>query len=119
MSKNINLNEDIRFAGVVADLERIRCELVKTGKLVPLTGTTESDVVIEFAEYGEGKESEPSILLKVTSPEDFDGDETLLEDFEDCVIGMLEVASREWSQEVTDLLGDDRQIILLINGEEC
>ena len=118
MSDKPNLLEDVRFAGVVADLENIRRELVKTGKLVSLTGTTESDIAIEFADYGEGKQAEPSILLKVVSSEDFDGDEVLLEDFEDCVIGMLEVASREWSREVTDLLGDDRQIILLINGEE-
>ena len=118
MSESINLHKDARFAAVLADLERIRLELLEGGKLLPLTGTDEGDVVIEFAMYGEGKNAEPSILIKVTSPTEFDGDEELLDEFEDEVIGLLEVASRAWSEEVTELLGDDRQVILLINDEE-
>lgn len=118
MSQHINLHEDARFAGVLADLHNIARNLVETGRLVTLTGTKEGDVVIEFGMYGEGKKAEPSILIKVTSPKDFDGAEQLLDNFEDHVISMLEVASREWSKEVTDLLGDNRQIILLINDEE-
>jgi hypothetical protein len=119
MSDNINLHEDVRFAGVLADLEGIRTNILEKGKLVPITGTTEGDVVIEFAMYGEGKTAEPSILIKITSPKEFNGPESVLDDFEDYVISKLEVASRDWSQEVTDLLGDERPIILLINDEEC
>ncbi len=118
MSQSINLHQDERFAGVLADLQSIAKELVETGRLVPLVGTGESDVVIEFGSYGEGEKAEPSILIKITSPKEFDGDECLLDDFEDYVISRLEVASRKWSQEATDLLGDDRQVILLINGDE-
>jgi hypothetical protein len=68
--------------------------------------------------YGEGKEAEPSILIKVTSPEEVDVEEEVLEDFEDFIIAELEEASLEWSQEVKDSLGDDRMVVLLINGEE-
>ncbi|EAT58677.1 hypothetical protein [Chlorobium ferrooxidans] len=118
MSDSINLHEDPRFATVAADLERIRQEIIAKGKLLPLTGSKDGDVVILFDSYGEGKEAEPSILIEVTSPEEFNGAETLLDEFEDYVIDALEVASREWSQEVTELLGDDRPVILLINGEE-
>ena len=118
MSKTLDLHGDARFAGVLADLERIRLELLESGKLLPITETDEGDVVIEFGMYGEGKNAEPSILIKITSPMEFDGDEELLDDFEDEVIELLEVASRTWSEEVTELLGDDRPIILLINGEE-
>jgi hypothetical protein len=115
---SVNLHEDARFAGVLADLEAVRGEILKKEKLVPVTGTTESDVVIAFDSYGEGKLAEPSILIKITSPNEFDGAESLLDDFEDYVISKLEVASRNWSQEVTELLGDERPIILLINGQE-
>jgi len=119
MSKNIDLCEDARFSGVLADLESVRTNILEKGKLAPITGASEGDVVIEFATYGEGKLAEPSILIKITSPREFDGPESILDEFEDYVIGELEVASREWSQEVTDLLGDERPVILLINDEEC
>jgi len=118
MSQHINLHEDARFAGVLSDLQNIARDLVETGRLIPITGTTESAVVIEFGNYGTGKKAEPSILVKITSPQDFDGDEQLLDDFEDYVIDKLEEASRQWSREATELLGDDRPLILLINGEE-
>ncbi|MBM3422907.1 MAG: hypothetical protein FJY09_06630 [Chlorobi bacterium] len=114
----MDLHQDDRFTGVLSDLERIARDLVDTGRLVPIAGTGESGVVIEFAMYGEGKKAEPSILINITSSEGFDGEERLLDDFEDYVISRLEAASRNWSQEVTDLLGDDRPVILLINGEE-
>ncbi|NTW70270.1 MAG: hypothetical protein HGB23_10580 [Chlorobiaceae bacterium] len=118
MSDTINVYEDARFAPVLADLERISRDIVEKGKLFDLTGAKESAIVIAFETWGEGENAEPGILLKVTSPRDFDGSESLLDDFEDFVIGELEVASREWSLEVTELLGDERPIILLINGEE-
>ncbi|MEI8032313.1 MAG: hypothetical protein WCH05_03070 [Chlorobiaceae bacterium] len=119
MSQNINIKEDPIFAPLLADLQKIASELTGNGELEPITGTEESSVVIEFEIYGEGEEAEPSILIKITSKNDFFGDEELLDEFEDLVIGKLEEASRNWSQEVTELLGDDRPIILLINGEEC
>jgi hypothetical protein len=115
----MDLHQDARFAGVLSDLDRIARELVDTGRLAAIAGTAGSGVVIEFGLYGEGNEAEPSILINITSQEEFDGDECLLDDFEDYVISRLEVASRDWSQEVTGLLGDDRPIVLLINGEEC
>lgn len=114
----INIYEDARFEGVLADLKSIGNELVETGMLAGLVGSDESTVVIEFGMYGEENDLEPSILIKITAPEDFDFDEEQLEDFEDHVIGKLEDASLEWSQEVKDLLEDDRLIIVLINGEE-
>ncbi|MBN1278278.1 MAG: hypothetical protein JW989_00685, partial [Chlorobiaceae bacterium] len=97
----MDLRQDARFAGVLSDLERIARDLVDTGRLAPIAGTGECDVVIEFGTYGEGKKAEPSILINITSPNEFDGDERLLDDFEDYVIRRLEVASRDWSQEVT------------------
>jgi hypothetical protein len=115
---DINLHEDARFAGVLADLKSIINELHETGKLSTLTGSDESNVDIEFGMYGDEKNAEPSILIKIDSPEEFDFDEELLEDFEDFVIGKLEDASLEWSQEVKDSLVDDRLVIVLINGEE-
>jgi hypothetical protein len=118
MANSINLHEDARYAGVLVDLENIENKLLETGKLVALTGTVASNVDIEFGMYGEGKEAEPSILIKVTSPEEVDVEEEVLEDFEDFIIAELEEASREWSQEVKDSLGDDRMVVLLINGEE-
>jgi hypothetical protein len=116
----MNLHEDPKFAGILADLKRIGDELLESGKLFQLTGSEESRVLIEFGMYGEGKESEPSILIKVTSPEeiDFDFDEEELEELEDYVIARLEDASLEWADELKESLGDDRLIILLINGEE-
>lgn len=119
MGTHINLKEDGRFAGVLADLDNIETRLLESGRLVALTGTVASSVDIEFADYGEGKESEPSILIKVTTPDDVFAEDDELDDFEDFVIHELEKASREWTQEVKELLGDDRQVILLINGEEC
>ena len=118
MSDSMDLHQDARFAGVLSDLERIEHDLLESGRLIPIAGTGQSDVAIEFAIYGEGKNAEPSILINITSQNEFDGDERLLDDFEDYVISRLEVASRNWSQDVTDLLGDDRPVILLINGEE-
>ncbi|NTW52563.1 MAG: hypothetical protein HGB22_08245 [Chlorobiaceae bacterium] len=119
MANNINLHDDARFAGVLVDLENIENKLLETGKLVALTGTVASSVDIEFGMYGEGKDAEASILIKVTSPDDdFIAEEEVLEDFEDFIIEELEEASREWSQEVKDALGDDRMVVLLINGEE-
>jgi hypothetical protein len=118
MANSINLHEDARYAGVLVDLENIENKLLETGKLVALTGTVTSNVDIEFGMYGEGKEAEPSILIKVTSPEEVDVEEEILEDFEDFIIAELEEASREWSEEVKDSLGDDRMVVLLINGEE-
>ena len=120
MSQTINLQDDAKFAGVLADLDNIETKLLENGKLVELTGTVASSVTIEFGMYGDGKEAEPSILIKVTTPDDLyvDADEEVLEDFEDFVIFELEEASTEWSQEVKEELGDNRQIILLINGEE-
>ncbi|MCF8382305.1 MAG: hypothetical protein K9G39_01740 [Chlorobium sp.] len=114
----MDMHHDARFAGVLSDLDRIARELVDTGRLAPIAGTLGSGVVIEFGMYGEGKNAEPAILINITSQEEFDGDESLLDDFEDYVISRLEVASRDWSLEVTDLLGDDRPVVLLINGEE-
>jgi hypothetical protein len=118
MANIINLHEDARYAGVLTDLENIENKLLETGRLVALTGTVASNVDIEFGIYGEGKDAEPSVLIKVTSPEEVDVDDEVLEDFEDFIIGELEEASLEWSQEVKDTLGDDRMVVLLINGEE-
>ena len=120
MDQAINLHNDPKFSGVLVDLDNIETRLLENGKLVELTGTVASSVTIEFGMYGEGKEAEPSILIKVTTPDDIyvDADEEVLEDFEDYVIFELEEASIEWSQEVKDSLGDNRQVILLINGEE-
>ena len=121
MSQNIDLHDDPKYTGVLADLDRIETELLENGKLMALTGTVASSVTIEFGMFGEGQDAEPSILIKVTSPDDLfvDVEEEVLEDFEDFVIGELEAASLEWSQEVKESLGDDRQVILLINDEEC
>ncbi len=120
MGQAINLHDDPKFAGVIADLDRIETKLVENGKLVEITGTVASSVTIEFAIYGEGKEEEPSILIKVTTPDDLyvDVEEEVLDDFEDFVILELEEASTEWSEEVKEALGDNRQVILLINDEE-
>jgi hypothetical protein len=120
MEQAINLHDDPKFADVLADLDSIETKLLENGKLVELTGTVASSVTIEFGMYGEGKDEEPSILIKVTTPDDIfvDADEEILEDFEDYVIFELEEASIEWSQEVKESLGDNRQVILLINGEE-
>ncbi|NTU68455.1 MAG: hypothetical protein HGB02_06210 [Chlorobiaceae bacterium] len=120
MSQTINLHDDPKFAGVLADLDSIETKLLENGKLVELTGTVASSVAIEFDMYGEGIDAEPSILIKVTTPDDLyvDADESVLEDFEDFVIFELEEASIEWTQEVKDALGDDRLVILLINDEE-
>lgn len=114
----INLHENPKYAGVLADLDNIETTLLENGKLMELTGTVASSVTIEFGMYGEGKEAEPSILIKVTTPEEIDPEEDVLEEFEDFVIGELEAASRKWSKEATDSLGDNRQIVLLINDEE-
>jgi len=114
----MDMYQDARFAGVLSDLERIARELVDTGRLAAVAGTLGSEVAIEFGMYPEGKKAEPCILINITSQEEFEGDECLLDDFEDYVISRLEVASRDWSQEVTGILGDDRPVILLINGEE-
>ncbi|NTV02875.1 MAG: hypothetical protein HGB04_08885 [Chlorobiaceae bacterium] len=120
MSQTINLHDDPKFARVLADLDNIETSLLENGKLVELTGTVASSVTIEFGIWGEGKEEEPSILIRVTTPDDLyvDADEEVLEDFEDFVIFELEEASIEWSLEVKEALGDNRQVILLINGEE-
>ncbi|NTU58812.1 MAG: hypothetical protein HGB00_07845 [Chlorobiaceae bacterium] len=118
MADTINLHEDARFAGVLVDLENIENKLLETGKLVALTGTVACNVDIEFGTYGEGDEAEPSILIKVTSPEEVDVEDEILEDFEDFIIAELEDASLEWSQEVKEALGDNRMVVLLINGEE-
>ncbi len=119
MSQNINIKENPIFAPLLADLQNIATALKQSGQLKPITGTEEGSVAIEFDNYGEGESTEPAILIKITSPNDFFGDEELLDELEDIVIGKLEEASRNWSLEVTELLGDDRPIILLINGEEC
>lgn len=121
MSESINLHDDPRFAGVLEDLDAIETKLLENGKLMGLTGTVASSVTIEFGMHGEGAEAEPSILIKVTTPDDtyVDADDDILDDFEDFVIEELENASLEWSQEIKDSLGDDRQVVLLINGEEC
>jgi hypothetical protein len=118
MADSINLHEDARYASVLLDLDNIENKLLETGKLVALTGTVASNVDIEFGIYGEGKEAEPSILIKVTTPEEVDVDDEVLEDFEDFIIAELEEASREWSQEVKEALGDNRMVVLLINDEE-
>lgn len=120
MNQNIDLHGDPKYAGVLADLDAIETRLLENGKLKELTGTVASSVTIEFGTYGEGKEAEPSILINVTTPDDLfvDADDETLDDFEDFVIEELEKASLEWSTEIKDSLGDDRQVILLINGEE-
>jgi hypothetical protein len=120
MSQNINLHDDPKFAGVLSDLDNIETKLLENGKLMDLTGTVASSITIEFSMYGDGKNEEPSILIKVTTPDDIyvDADEDVLDDFEDFVIEELETASIEWSQDVKEALGDDRQVIFLINGEE-
>ncbi|NTU92828.1 MAG: hypothetical protein HGB29_01265 [Chlorobiaceae bacterium] len=120
MNQSIDLSGDPKYAGVKAALDDIEIKLVENGKLVKLTGTVASSVTIEFGMYGDGKNAEPSILIKVTTPDDIfiDADEEILDDFEDFIIAELETASLEWSPEVKESLGDDRQIILLIDGEE-
>jgi hypothetical protein len=121
MTQGIDLHADPKYAGLLADLDSIETKLLENGKLMALTGTVASSVTIEFGMYGEGSEEEPSILIRVTTPEDLyvDVPDEVLEDFEDFVIAELEEASREWTQEVKESLGDDRQVILLINDEEC
>jgi hypothetical protein len=118
MSETVNLHDDPKYAQVIADLDNIETMLLENGKLMELTGTVASSVTIEFGMHGEGKEAEPSILIRVTTPDEIDPEEDVLEDFEDFVIEELENASIEWSDEVKESLGDNRQIILLINDEE-
>ncbi len=118
MSESINLNDDPKYSRVLADLDNIETRLLENGKLMELTGTVASSVTIEFGIYGEGKDAEPSILIRVTTPDEIDPEEDVLDDFEDFVIEELEAASLEWSQEVKNSLGDNRQIILIINEEE-
>lgn len=120
MSQSINLHEDPKFAALLADLDNIETKLLENGQLMKLTGTVASSVTIDFDMYGEGNDAEPSILIKVTTPDDLyvDAEEEILEEFEDFVIEELEAASVEWSEEVKDALGDNRQVILLINDEE-
>jgi hypothetical protein len=118
MSETVSLHDDPKYSRVVTDLDNIETILLENGKLMALTGTVASSVTIEFGMYGEGKDAEPSILIRVTTPDEIDPEEDVLDDFEDFVIEELEAASREWSQEVKDSLGDNRQIILLINDEE-
>jgi hypothetical protein len=121
MNQSIDLHADPKYSAVVADLDEIENRLLENGMLVKLTGSVASSVTIEFGTYGEGDDAEPSILIKVETPDDLyvDADEELLDAFEDFVITELENASLEWSPEVKDSLGDNRQVILLINGEEC
>jgi len=114
-----DLKNDARLASIAADLETICRELQEEGYLKTLTGTDGATVTIEFGLWGdEESELEPSVIVAVDSPEDFDGEDDLLDDFEDEVLERLEAASRGWSTEATDLLGDDRQVVILINGED-
>jgi hypothetical protein len=118
MGASPDMQGDARFAAILADLETISRELRDEGVIDTLTGTGGGSVTIEFGVWGEGDEAEPSVIVSIDSPEDFDGDDNLIDDFEDEVLERLEAASRGWSTEATDLLGDDRQVVLLFNGEE-
>ncbi|WP_303680943.1 hypothetical protein [Pelodictyon luteolum] len=118
MGASPDMQGDARFAAILADLETISRELRDEGIIDTLTGTEGGSVTIEFGVWGEGDEAEPSVIVSIDSPEDFDGDDDLIDDFEDEVLERLEAASRGWSTEATDLLGDDRQVVLLFNGEE-
>ncbi|TCD48269.1 hypothetical protein [Chlorobium sp. N1] len=113
-----DMKNDARFAPILADLETISRELQEEGFLKTLTGTDGASVTIEFGVWGEEGEAEPSVIVSIDSPEDFEGEDDLLDDFEAEVLERLEAASRGWSTEATDLLGDDRQVVLLFNGED-
>jgi len=110
---------DERFSGVFTDLEAIRQGVLESGQLAELTGTDDCDVVVAFDKYGCGNTAEPAIFIKIESAEDFDVDDGRLDDFEDFVVSRISDASLEWSLEVKELLGDDRLVVLLINGDEC
>lgn len=118
MDEPLNIYEDPRFEAILADLDAIARDLVREGKLRPITGLEEGELEIEFADYVDGDDIEPAIIASITSPRNFDGDERLLDDFEEELLRRLEAASGSWSVEATELLGDNRPLILLINDEE-
>ncbi|MWV54172.1 hypothetical protein [Chlorobium phaeovibrioides] len=119
MAKRIKMDEDERFSGVLADLEAIRQDILESGRLAELTGTEDCDFAVAFDRYGRGNTAEPAIFIKIQSAGDFDVDDGRLDDFEDFVVSRISDASLEWTMEVKELLGDDRLVVLLINGEEC